>query len=438
MTPITKTSLSALTLLLCLPPFLHGQAVPTASTGTPSFNPGPSLPMIDGNLQYAISASEGLQTGLNSTSGVTETTGLSGDVEYLSSSAVHPTTLLYAGGVYFSSISAQGAQTFQSISASQGLVGHGWAVGVSDSFSFLPQSPTTGLIGIPGIGDLGLQPITDPSVPSQSVLTNYGKRFSNTLGGSVERQLTGRDSISASANYGILHFIGKPYVGSDNLNSTQLSGNLSFNHRIDRRSSMSIGAQYSTFYYSSNTTSFNTRGLNLQYSRQLSKNLNFQVSAGPQWINSFGASDPTFTVAQKIPAVLTVQASAGLTYTRRVTTASLSYSRGVNSGSGIQTGAISDGISASVQRSYGRNWSGAISAAYTHTAGLVLGNASSVYGGVQVNRRLTGYLSAFGSYSGVHQSIDSTLAARNAFSGFSQVFAVGITFSPRRSRLGQF
>jgi hypothetical protein len=430
--------MAALAFLLSATPLLQGQAVPTASTHEARYNPGPSLPMIEGNLQYAISASELFQTGQNGVSGVTETTNLSGDVEYISPSSIHPTTLLYAGGVLFSSLASQGTQTYQSITASQGLVGHGWAVGVSDSFSFLPQSPTTGLVGIPGVGDIGLQPIPDPSLPAQSVLTNYGKRFSNSLGGNIERQLSGRNSISGSASHGVLHFIGTDYIGSQNLNSTQIGGQVSLNHQIDRRSSMSVGAQYSTFFYEANPTSFNSKGLSLQYTRQLSKTLNLQVSAGPQWISGFAAYDPTSPVVTQIPSRLTVQGSGGLSYTRKSGGASLSYARGVNSGSGLQPGAISDSVSASAQRSYGKLWATSLTGAYTHTTGLVLGGASSTFGGVQVNRRLTNAFSAFASYTGIHQSIDNSLAARNAFSGFSQVFAIGITFAPRQSRLGQF
>ena len=249
---------------------------------------------------------------------------------------------------------------------------------------------------------------------------------------------TWRNSISGGANYGILRFIGQNYLGGQSLDSNQVSGQVGLNRRLDQRSSMSINAQYSNFTYIDNPTSITSRGLSLQYTRQLSRSLNMLVSAGPQWINGFSAIGLTSTAVTQIPSRLTVQANASLTYTRRSTSASVGYSRGVNSGSGIQTGAIADTASASVQRTFGRAWSASLTGAYTHTSGLVLGGASSVYGGGQVNRRISHSFSAFGSYTGIHQSIDSNLAARNAFNGFSQVFAIGITFAPRQTRLGQF
>jgi hypothetical protein len=438
MTRVLKTSLAALTLLLSARSVLNAQALPTATAAEPRYNPGPTLPMIDGTFHYSLSASELFQTGLNSVPGLSATTNLSGNAEYVSPSLSHPTSLLYSGGILFSNATGQGTQTFQGVTLSQGIVGHGWSAGVSDTFSFLPQSPTTGLIGVPGIGDIGALPISDPSLPAQSVLTNYGKRISNTVSGNVSRRLTGRDSLSGSGSYGTLRFLGTDYTGGQNLNSNQISGSLSLNHQIDRRSSLSISAQYSTFSYGGNSTRFNSRGLSLQYSRTLTRSLSFSTSAGPQWVSAFTAYDPLTPLVVPVPSRLTVQATAGLSYVRRSSSANLAYSRGVNSGSGVQTGAISDSISASVQRSFNRDWAGSLSGAYTRTSGLVNTDISSVFGGVQVNRRLTNNLSAFAGYTGIHQSYNNTLATRNAFNGFSQVFSIGITFSPRQSRLGQF
>ncbi len=72
--------------------------------------------------------------------------------------------MLYAGGVLFGNRYGQGVRPFQTFAVSQGLVTAAWIFGISDSVSYLPQSPTTGLSGIPGVGDLGSQPIQGPSV----------------------------------------------------------------------------------------------------------------------------------------------------------------------------------------------------------------------------------------------------------------------------------
>jgi len=155
-----------------------------------------------------------------------------------------------------------------------------------------------------------------------------------------------------------------------------------------------------------------------------------------------------------MPSRTTVAANLALTYSREFTTASLTYSRGVNGGSGIQPGALSDNLGAMIGRTYGRDWMASLSANYTRTSGLLKnpvgtppvgagflyagGSSNTIYGGVQVSRRLSDSLSAFASYNLQHQSVDSSLAAQNAFSGLSNTFGIGISFSPRATRLGQF
>ncbi len=421
----------------------RGQAAPAASVSGPGFNPGPSLPAIDGTFSYAVSVSEGIQSGYFGNSGVTYSTNLAGNAEYVSPSLVHPFSMLYSGGTQFSSYSTANVQVYQNFTISQGWVGHGWAFGLSDSVSFLPQSPTTGLSGIPGVGDLGLQPIPDPNAPSQLVLTNYGKRVSNTVNGSIERQLNGRTSISGSANYGILRFIGDTGSSSstDNgLDSTEIGGNVGLNRRLDPRSGVSVSGYYSDFSYSGNLTSFHSTGVSLSYNRQLTKSLSMVASAGPQFVGGFEAYPVEKTVISvAVPSSVDMAANASLNYTHRQLSMVVAYNRGINEGSGLQTGAFSDSVTAGVQRTVRRDWSTSLTASYSRTTALAVpGTTQTVYGGVQVSRRLGRSTSLFLSYTAVDQLTAAALAGSNAFSGFSQGGSIGVTFSPRGTRLGQF
>jgi hypothetical protein len=151
---------------------------------------------------------------------------------------------------------------------------------------------------------------------------------------------------------------------------------------------------------------------------------------------------------------LTVAGNLSLDYARQFTTMSIDYSRGVNGGSGVQPGALSDQVTASLARTYGRDWVASFNGNYTHSSGLVQkpilggnplfpflyagGDTNLAYGGAQLTRRLTESLSAFVNYDLQHQSIDSSLAAQHAFSGLTQTFGIGISFSPRSTPLGQF
>jgi hypothetical protein len=421
---------------------IFGQAAPTATTPASVYNPGPTLPLIDGNFQYSLTASEIGQFGNNGSQGTnspsnrSSITSFSGNLEYLSRSTAHPFSMLYSGGVLFSTYSQQGASTFQTLTASQGLVRGRWAMGISDSLAYLPQSATTGLSGIPGLGDLAFQTFPDPGGPGQTILTNYGQRINNTVSGNVERQLTGRTSLTGSGTYGILRFLDGFGYSSD-----QISGQAGISHRLDRRSSVSLNAQYSTYSFGGTSISFQSRGLNVGYSRLLTKDLSFDGSVGPQWTNSFQSLAPSASAATAItvPSRLSVAANVGLGYTHGHAGASIGYSRGVNAGSGVQFGSVSDSVAAQVQRSWGRSWTAAVTGSYSRTSGLVqTGNTSSIYAGAQVSRRFATNFSGYLSYSAVEQSIPASLLNQNAFNGLSQSVGVGITFAPRRARLGQY
>jgi hypothetical protein len=446
MKDVMKIWITMLGLLLAATsvPCGYGQAAP-AAIATPTV--GPNLPNLDGIVHYALSASEFVQLGYYGPGQVTSSTALSGDVAYTSKSVVRPFSMLFAGGLLFPNGSGQGFSTYQNIAVSQGLVTRHWVFNISDTFSFLPESPTTGLSGIAGVGDLGSVPVQGPGAgPAGGVLTISGDRISNSLSGSVERQLSRDTSISGGGSWSKLHFLGED--DGAGLDSTSVAGSVAVNRRLDARSSVSLGGSYSTYSYSGPgsgpaTPSFTSEGISISYSRVLSRTLSLSASIGPQRVSSSNSV--------LVPTRIFAGGGVGLSYSRRYTTASLNYSRGVNAGSGAVSGAISDNISGGVGRTYGRDWSVGVSAAYTRTSGLTnlqvansIGDIdanslfNTVYGGFQVTRRINSNFSAYGSYTATDQTANSAFAGQNALNGVSQTFGAGITFSPRSTRLGQF
>jgi len=434
----------AISTLFLMSAVSYGQAVPTAVAS--SSGVGPVQSWIDGTVHYALSASESVQVGYYGSGNVTNSTNFSGNVGYVSTSKNLPFSMVYAGGVLVGNQGGQGTTTYQNIAATQGLIKGRWIFGVSDSFSYLPQSPTIGWSGIPGVGDLGSQPISGPAQgPAGGVLTVSGNRISNSLSGNVERRLTGATSVSGSGNWMVLHFLDS----NSGLDTTQTSGQVALNHRLDARSSISGNAVYSIYDTSGNNAlnlpgnvSFQTKGLNLQYTRLWTRALSMNASVGPQWISSSGAS--------VIPSRLNLAADIGFTYTRKSTNTSIHYARGVNGGSGVQAGALSDSIMGSIGRPLGRNWMGAVTGSYVRTSGLLAttpisgpvpastnGSTKTFYGGGQLTRGFGRAWSGFLSYSAQDQSINASVG-QNAFSGFSQTFGIGITFAPKSTRLGEF
>jgi hypothetical protein len=428
----------------------YGQAVPAGvATISPSAASSPlGLPSLDGIVHYALSASEIVQLGYYGSGQVTSSAALSGDVAYTAKSTVRPFSLLFAGGVILPNQTGQGVSTYENIAVSQGYITKRWAFNVSDSFSFLPESPTTGLSGIPGVGDLGVVPISGPvEGPAGGILSVSGNRFANSVSGSVEREITPSTTISGSGSWSVLHFLTDTNVEQGGgLDTDQTSGTVSVNRRLDQRSSVSLNAVYSVYNYTGEGAgplepNFQTKGLNVSYQRVLSRTLSMNASIGPQWVSS---SNSTL-----IPSSVDVAGSAGLVYSRRYTTASVGYMRGVNGGSGVITGGLSDSIFATAGRTYGRNWAASLNASYTHTSGLtelfLAGSPvavneiyNTVFGGFQVTRRISTNFSGYVTYTAQNQSASYASAAQNALDGTSQTFGIGITFSPRSTRLGQF
>ncbi len=442
-----KTGISIIALLLVPGAVSYGQAAPTATASvTPASSAGSSagftLPSLDGDIHYALSASQIVQYGYFGSGNVTGSAALSGDVSYSSLSIRAPFDLLYSGGVIISESGGQGTTTFQNLAASQRLNAGKWNFGLSDDVSYLPQSPTSGFSGVPGVGNIGF-PVQGPGpIPSGEVLTYSGNRINNMASGSAERLLTGKTSVSAMGSWTILHFL----TGSTGFDTSDVSGEAALNHRIDARDTVAVNAVYSLFTYgkSEGGIHFATRGVNGVYTRLLSSSLSMELSGGPQWLSS---SDRAL-----IPNSLNAAASAGLSYARGFTSASVGYAHGVNGGSGVQLGGLSDTATAGIGHSFSRTWMTSVSGAYSHTKelgtpgitnipGLTIplgGTFSTVFGGVQVTHSIGRTISVYANYTAQHQSFDASYTGTNAFSGTSHTFGVGITFAPRAMRLGQF
>ena len=111
-----------------------------------------------------------------------------------------PFSLVYSGGVYFRHRTGNSElQTLSEPCCFAGLSNRAWVFVVTDSFSYLPDSPTTGLSGVAGVGDVGVFPVQTGLGPTQSILTNYSSRIANGLQGSATWQATPSLDLEGSA-----------------------------------------------------------------------------------------------------------------------------------------------------------------------------------------------------------------------------------------------
>jgi hypothetical protein len=409
----------------------HGQAIP-AGVSEPVWNP--TLPSFNGTLHYSLTASEVVQKGFYSGGDLSASTGVSGNIGYSTTSERLPFNLLFAGGVFFpnGSVEGQSVSEFVDVAVSQAVLVGRWSLSVSDSLNYLPESPTTGLSGVAGVGDIGSLPISNPAIgPAGGTLTNVGSRLGNVLTGSAQRQITGATSISAGGSWGLLHFVD----ANDGIDSTQVSGNVSVNHRIDARDSASVNGTYSSYTYGLEESAFHTTGVNFVFQRSLSRSLSGTISVGPEWISGV----PT-------QSSVIVAVNAGLMYTRKNENFSLNYSHGVNAGSGVQPGAVSNSVYFGMGRSIGEGWLASVSGGYVHSTGVAevstpffpSGSSSSFFGGLQVSHSFSRRFSGYASYTAQDQSVSQSLEGQNVFIGVGQTFGIGISYTPQSTRLGEF
>lgn len=429
---LQRASLSILSFLLSASA-ATSQAMP-ADTGATPPGIGFSLPRIGGTLTYGITGSELFSNGFYNNSGVDFTTNISGDVAYVSKSQFHPFSAVYNGGILIAN-SNQPNTFYQGLSFSQVLSTKSWNIVLADSISYLPQSPVSGLSGIPGAGDVGVDPITVGPNSGIGILTDYGPRVSNTFSGTVSRVLTGRISAQGSGVIGVQRFVGDN--SESGLNSTTYGASGGLSYALSARDSLGANYNYSSFTYSGSPYSFDSQGATIQYSRQWSRRLTSSFYFGPQII---GGSSAAYSGTS-------VQFSGGATasYASRLVSYSLSYSRGVNNGSGVIPGAFSDNIVLAAHRQFGRDWAVSGDLGYSRSRSLpnfnlyaFSGNSVSFSG--QGTRALGRYFSCFLGYTLERQSNGATgnaFGPQNAFSGLYEVGSIGITYSPRNILLNK-
>jgi hypothetical protein len=325
---------------------------------------------------------------------------------------------------------------------SQGLVGHRWNVLVSDNISYLPQSPITGFSGVAGTGEpIGGSGSNPPS--TQSVLTLDTRTIENTAAAQIGYHLDYATTFSLGGNSELLH-----YPDGSGLNTDGEGANAGLTRRIDARNSLSGQFMFSRFSYSdqiqtSDQTSgagpypsVDTETATFGYQRVWGPKVRTSISAGPQWINSSNTAVE--------PSSINAAVNASINYAFRSDSATLSYSRGANSGGGVLPGADVDSVYAGLSRTFGRDLTLGLTASYMRSGALEPGGASidARYGGVQATRQLGRYLNVFANYTAVDQSSDqaaqsSQVLQSNVLNDLYQVIGFGIAFSPRETHLRQ-
>jgi hypothetical protein len=427
---MTKAAFTILIILGTLAAESHAQNAPVLQSAPDSF--GFQFPKLAGQISYAVSASQIIIAGYNGNGGTVSSTNVSGDLAYITNSETHPFAVLYSGGFLGSESAQLPSSTFQNLALSQSYKTRSWNFVLNDTVSYLPETPVGGISGIPGVGDLGLNPVQVGSDVGAGILTNYATRVSNVVGATVARQLTGSTSLEGSGSYAIERFTGDTADGASAYDSNQVQASFGLQHRINARNTIGVDYVYTFFTYTGQPLSFTANGANLHYVRLLTSKLTLDASIGPQWNSGTTFSSPAVNLA----------VAMDLSYIGKRTFYSLSYVRGTSAGSGVVDGALTNSVMFSSTRNLNAYWRAAGTVSYTNSQSI----SGSIYAPFdidseiasgQLSRSLGRSFSIYGSYTLENQSLSGGVATPLAFNGLQQVVGFGITYSPGSSRVGR-
>jgi hypothetical protein len=426
---VARLCLLAVLLIGFSSPAVFAQAIPAAEASP--ISTGFALPLTAGTLQYAVSASESLTWGYYSSSGAAASTNLTGDLAYISTSKRDPFSMVLSAGRSWAT-SGQSSYSYLNLGLSQ-VIGLGrWTLVVSDNVSYLPSTATTGLSGVAGVGDIGVNPIQVGVGTGQGVLSNYSRRISNTAAASIQRQLTGKTAVHASGDYSLIHFLdnNSSNLGLDN---TFADGDGGITHNFNRRDALGGDYSYTTYDYGTVLPGFSSQTASLIYTHQYSRKIALSAAAGPQWTTFSSRGNSTS---------LNLFVSASANYSARLSHFSLAYVRSSNSGFGVVGGAISDNISLSGARTFARVWNGAFTSDFSRTTNLPQSGTTPVLihtyvEAAQVSRAIARSFSVYASYTLEDQSNVGSGNTVNTFSGVSNVLGFGITYSPMSMHFGR-
>jgi hypothetical protein len=194
-----------------------------------------------------------------------------------------------------------------------------------------------------------LNSLAQSFLPAENINTSLVMRLRNSVLAQAQYALSRRSAITLAASYGFLHFDVPTLQNSDMIN---VQGG--YDYLLDPSDSLAILASYGKIDYTGTGRTTSEYGGALAYGRKITGRLAFQVAAGPQEIRMIVPGNTgNFNL-------LFISVNSALTYQRRRGGVSLSFVRGLNSGSGVFFGATSDTASGTAHYQFSRNWTGSI------------------------------------------------------------------------------
>ncbi len=288
-----------------------------------------------------------------------------GQLSLLQSSGRSQFGLNVSGGGYFTTDSQQNDGGFAQLSSGYTINLNRWQVQMFDYFSFIPESQFgfasgTGL-ALPGVsGSLGpaIPGLGMSVIPNQSIYSAIGPRYSNAFAAQITYMLSRRASITMGGSFGILRF-----TEPGNVNNDMALGSFGFNYALNPHDSIGVLYRFSGFHYEGEPQALGSHTVNFVYQKKVAQKMALTLFGGPQFTY--------FRVPVNGQTSNTgVSAGGQFTYGFQRANIALSYFHGITAGSGALLGSTTDEATVSLQKRFGRVWSGRINTGFSRNESL--------------------------------------------------------------------
>ena len=272
----------------------------------------------------------------------------------------------FSGGGFFSTDGAQGNGQYHQMAAAYEIEQRRWQLLFVNQFSYLPQSTfgfggTTGLafLGIMGNLAVPLPGLQNVFLPSQSILTTNGPRYSNASAVQLTYAVGSRGSITFAGVYGILRFTDLGNVDND----TEIL-NAGYNYTLTRKDTIGLIYRFGAYHYPGGPQALGDHVAQVAYGRKITGRVGLQLAGGPE-ITTFRVAIGGST--RKISG----SGNAVLTYAFSRSGVALSYMHGVSGGAGIFSGSEIDQVTGAWNRQLTRVWNASVNFGYAKNRQIV-------------------------------------------------------------------
>ncbi len=368
---------------------------------------------------------------------LTSDTIVGGSLNFDRTSGPYHLTAIYSGGenILRGSLSGNMNLQFHDLSVSQEIDSARWRLLLRDDFIATPGAAFTGTgLGGPGILaqltslESSLNGIGQGFAPSQTIQTGNAMRYSNATLGQVQYSLSRRSTVTLAGSYGVLHFTTPGF-----LDSHMVTAQAGYDYMIDPADSIGLFGGYGKTDYTGNALSNTTTNYlaGLAFGRKITGRLAFQVGGGPEQIRSSYAAGGGFQIWY-------AAVNSALTYARRRDGLSLTFLRGLTSGSGVFAGAESYVATLEAHRQFTRYWTGSVTGGYAINNSLAPARSPTFrfdnwFAGASIGRQLGHHFQISLNYGAQRQNSPASCPVTSCgISGLQHTFGMTVSGHLRR------